>query len=89
MKRAKTFENAELPGKDDVSVLIVDLMALIQTMMKIPATYEELTIHLFKMIQKGYRRVDIVADSYIENSIKEAERANRGTSQKLIIQSSK
>ena len=87
MKRAKT--NAELPGKADVSVLIVDLMALIQTMTKIPATYEEFTIHLFKMIPSGYRRVDIVADSYIENSIKEAERTKRGTSQKVIIQSSK
>ena len=50
-------------------------MALIQTMTKIPATYEELTIHLLKMIPSGYRRVDIVADSYIENSIKKAEYA--------------
>ena len=58
-------------------------------MTKIPATYEELTIHLLKMIPSGYRRVDIVADSYIEISIKEAECAKRGKSQKVIIPSSK
>ena len=45
-------------------------MALIQTMTKIPDTYEELAVHLLKMIPSGYRRVDIVADSYIKHSIK-------------------
>ena len=58
-------------------------------MTKIPATNEELTIHLLKMIPSGYRWVDIVADSYFENSIKEAECAKRGKSQKVIIPSSK
>ena len=41
------------------------------------------------MIPSGYRRVDIVVDSYIENSIKEAKRTRRGTAQKVIIQSMK
>ena len=70
MKRAKT--TSELPSKTGVSVFIVDLMALIQTMTKIPDTYEELAVHLLKIIPSGYRRVDIVADSYIKHSIKKS-----------------
>ena len=64
-------------------------MALIQTMTKIPDTYEELAVHLLKMIPSGYRRVDIVADSYIKHSIKKAECAKRGKYQNVIIPSSK
>ena len=69
MENSKQFQNAELPSKANVSVYIVDLMALVRTMTKIPETYEELAqlIQLFSMIPSGYRRVDIVVDSYIEN----------------------
>ena len=49
-------------------------MALLRTMTKIPETCKELAIQLFSLIPSGYRRVDIVVDSYIENSMKEAER---------------
>ena len=89
MENSKQFQNEELPSKANVSVYIVDLMALARTMTKIPETYEELAIQLFNMILSGYRRVDIVVDSYIENSIKETERTGRGTAQKGIIQSMK
>ena len=88
MEYVTRIENAEFPRKEDVSMYIVDLMALIHTMTKIQETYEEFTIQLFKMIPSGYGRVDIVVDSYIENSIKEAERAKRGISKKVIIKSS-
>ena len=74
MENSKQFQNVELPSKANVSVYIVDLMALVRTMTKIPETYEELAVQLFNMIPSGYQRVDIVVDSYIENSIKEAER---------------
>ena len=69
MENSKQFQNAELPSKANVSVYIVDLMALVRTMTKTPETYEELAqlIQLFSMIRSGYRRVDIVVDSYIEN----------------------
>ena len=49
----------------------------------------ELAIQLFNMIPSGYRKVDIVVDSYIENSIKEAERTRRGIAQKVILPSMK
>ena len=74
MENSKQFQNAELPSKASVSVYIVDLEALVRTMTKIPEIYEELAkIQLFNMIPSGYRRVDIIVDPYIENSIKEAE----------------
>ena len=62
-------------------------MVLIHTMTNILETYKEFTIQLFKMIPSGYARVDIVVDSYIEISIKEAERSKRGISKKVIIKS--
>ena len=74
MENSKQFQNAELPSKADVSVHIIDLMVFVHTMTKILKTYEELAIQLFNTIPSGYQRVDIVMDSYIENSIKEAER---------------
>ena len=46
-------------------------MAIFHTITKISETYEKLVIQLFQMILSGYRRVDVVVDSYI---IKEAER---------------
>ena len=88
MEYVTRIENTEFPGKEDVRMYIVDLMALIYTMTIIQETYEEFTIQLFKMIPSGYGRVDIVVDSYIENSIKEAEHAKRGISKKVIIKSS-
>ena len=67
IENSKQFQNTELPSKANVSVYIVDLMALVRTMTKIPETYEELAVQLFNMILSGYRWVDIVVDSDIEN----------------------
>ena len=89
MENSKQFQNTELPSKANVSVYIVDLMALVRTMTKIPETYEELAVQLFNMILSGYRWVDTVVDSYIENSTKEAERTRWETTQNFIVQSMK
>ena len=53
MGNSKQFQNAELPSKANVSVYIVDLMALVRTMTKNPETYEELAVPLFNMIPKS------------------------------------
>ena len=87
MENSKLMESAELPNKADVSVYIVNLMAVIRTMTKIPETLEELAIQLFRTIPSRYERADIVPDSYIENSIKEGERMKQGMSQKVLIKS--
>ena len=44
MENSKQFQNAELPSKVNVSVYIVNLMAFVRTMTKIPEIYEELAI---------------------------------------------
>lgn len=70
-------------------VYIVDLMALVRTLYELPVTYEDLIIKLLKMIPKGIENVHIIADSYLENSIKNSERQSRGDSTKLILKSVK
>ena len=55
----------------------------------IPAKYENLKQNFLKMLPKGYARVDIVADSYFSNSIKNNERNKRGNSAKVIVSSNK
>ena len=46
MENSKQFQNSEHPSKANVSVYIVDLMALVRTMTKIHG-HEELEIQLF------------------------------------------
>ena len=38
------------------------------------------------MIPKGYERIDIVADTYREQSLKNPERLKRGTSSRVMVQ---
>ena len=59
-------------------------------MMK-PDTYEDFTwrCFTFKMLSKKFDRVDIVADTYREKSIKSGEITKRGSSSKVIIGSCK
>ena len=70
-----------------VSAFIVDLMALIRQLTEIPKTYEGLTWKILESLPVGYSRVDIVADTYCENSIKAAERNKRGSSKPIHIAS--
>ena len=48
-------------GKDAV---IVDMMGLVNVLTPIPDTYEDLAKSFVSRLPIGYRRVDIVADSY-------------------------
>ena len=76
-----------LPQKSQVSTFIVDLMASIRTIKELPDTYEDLTWKFLKSLPNGYHRIDIVADTYQDNSIKSGERDKRGSSQQIMIQS--
>ena len=69
------------------STYIVDLMAALRSMVQIPENYEELTWKLLSSFPKGFQRVDIVADTYRNVSIKAGEREIRGRSDKVIIKS--
>ena len=75
-------------NKQKPSALVIDLIAAIRTMTEIPETYHELTWKLLGSLPKGYKRVDLVADTYREVSIKNGERQKRGTSARLMINSS-
>ena len=68
---------------------VLDMIATIRMMKSIPATYEDFTWQFLKMIPKNFKRVDIVADTYRDNSIKSGERLKRGCSSKVIIGSCK
>ena len=62
--------------KNNVSAYIFDLMALINTFTSVPATYRDLSFKLFDVLPIGYRRINIVADTYVQNSLKSSERDN-------------
>ena len=55
----------------------------------IPDTFEELIIRFISSVPKGYRRIDIVIDTYRRGSIESAEREKRGKSTKVILGSAK
>ena len=56
-------------------------------MFEIPETYDTLAWNLLKLLPKDYPRVDIVADSYFETSLKQNERNKRGVSGNVFIAS--
>ena len=78
--------NNIIPGKEYVVAYIADLLALVQTFTSFPETFEELALKIFAAIPKEYKRVDIVAGSYLK-SIKTYERDRRGTAPILIVKS--
>ncbi|KAG1711251.1 hypothetical protein GQR58_002553 [Nymphon striatum] len=71
------------------TTFVLDLIAAIRTMTNLPNTYEEFVWNFVSTLPKGCKRLDIVADTYRKNSIKGGERNARGSSQKVIIASSK
>ena len=73
--------------KDRFAASLVDLMALVGTLSGVCGTYKSLSYKLFSMIPKGYERIDIVADTYREQSLKNPERLKRGTSSRVRVQS--
>jgi len=82
-----TYPKIESSIISNRSTFIIDLMAALRTMVQIPDTYEELTWKLLRSFPKSYWRVDIVADTYRDISIKSGERGTRGSSSKVIVQS--
>ena len=71
-----------LPIKESVAAYIVDFMACIRIITERPETYEELTWNFLEMLPTGYRRVDIIVDTYRQISIKTNERKKTGMFQK-------
>ena len=51
-----------------ITAVVVDMMGLMHTLTKQPETYEDLAKKFVSNLPKGYKRIDVVADSY--NSVK-------------------
>ena len=73
--------------KNRFAAYLVDLMTLVRTLSGICDTYKDFACKLFSVIPKGYARIDIVADTYRETSLKNPERLKRGTSSRVMVQS--
>ena len=76
------------PKKHDVIAYILDLMAMIRARPCTPATFRDLVFVIIDMIPSGFQRIDIVADTYREDSIKDPERIGRGMGEKVLVKSS-
>ena len=84
-----SFQREMQPEKSSVSAFVADLMAGIQELTGISGTYEDLTWKYLSTLPVGYARVDILADTYRDTSIKAVERSKRGCSDPIKISSIK
>ena len=90
----KKTRNPPKPAKSVIAMkkqkppaLVVDLIAVMRTMTELPQTYYKFTWKFLGSLPKGYKHVDLVADTYREISIKNGERQKRGASARLMIYS--
>ena len=58
------------------TAVIVEFIALVRTITQVPDTFEGLAMKLISFLPKGFKRIDLIAYSCLQNSIKHAERAN-------------
>ena len=68
-------------------VVVVDMMALLNTYTSIPKTYVSLAEKFVRELPRNYLRVDVVAERYQRISIKGLEGTLRGESEKIHIAS--
>ena len=64
MESASAVVEQEYPDKENASAYLIDLVALIRARNTTPPTFEEVAIHIIDTIPSGYKRVDIIADTY-------------------------
>ena len=83
------MQNEEIIDKH-MSAYVLDMMAQIRSCINnVPETFEQFIEIFLSSIPKNFRRVDLVADTYRDISIKSEERENRNSSSKIIIGSIK
>ena len=78
-----------LPNLPNASAVIIDAMALLQTLPRIPDRFIDLADRILSAVIKQAgeaRRLDFVADQYPSISIKNIEREKRGRSGQLSVQ---
>ena len=78
-------KNPSLDVSNDTTVYIADFIALIRVATKLADTFQQIAFKLLPMLPKGFRRVDLVADTYFTVTIKGAELKKKGKGVKITI----
>ena len=80
--------DAQLPEvQQSCTIYILDLAAIIRSMIKIPNTFKDLALLLFSDVPRQYNVVYVACDTYKIRSIKNSERGLSGDSDKFVIRS--
>ena len=66
-------------------IYILDLAAIIRSMIKIPNAFKDLALLLFSDVPRQYNVVYVACDTYKIRSMKNSERSLRGDSDKFVI----
>ena len=72
---------------NETKCYILDLAAIIRSIMRTPDTFRELANNILQDIPKQYDAIYIACDTYRSYSIKNAERSLRGDDDKFVIRS--
>ena len=81
--------NISLESYTGVNYLLVDVNAAVRAVKNVPKMFEDLAIKLINDVPQRYNVVYFVCDTYFEKSIKAAQRNKRGSSDRLVVRSSK
>lgn len=81
----ETIHEPSIIAKEETAAYLVDLMALIWSLPGVSKTDHNFTLQIVNALPMGYARVDIVADTYRKDSLKNAEQSKRGHSTKVLI----
>ena len=67
--------------------VVIPMMDLINTFTAIPETYMQFCDNFVRSLPKNYDRIDIVADTYRDDSVKGLERLAQGEAEPILIAS--
>ena len=73
LEAALSFAITDLEYVDNAACYVVDLVATIQSTVRIPGSFRELAIKLLNAIPRQYNHVYIACDTCADGSIKNAE----------------
>ena len=85
VEKCDLIDSTHLPPRNSVMSYVIDLLATVRLTTDIPTTFEELAKQVLKFLPSGYHRIDVIADTYKERSIKDSERNERGSSDQYMI----
>ena len=72
---------------DHATCLVIDIIATIRCIAKVPNTFRELALQLLHQIPSMYQTVYAACDTYLERSIKSSDHEKRGQAETFVIRS--